>query len=155
MRRDLKNNLYFNRLNSDADGDFTTAATWNTGRVVCDLMGHPSTENPAQYQMVDRFMVYIVVTALTAAKTIVWFMEEAAANSEASFTEIRPFQSQYTIADLSVTSTGVYYAEYRNTKRYVRLSCRSMTATPGLTCYAVLAGTSTRMPVDRSHMSPL
>ena len=138
----MKNVVFCDVLNTDADFSFANVAAWNTGRKVVDLRNNR--------QMVDRVMLYINVR--TAGTTITFQLQEASTNSEASFAAKIPFHDQYSAANVTITTTaGLYAAEYRDLKRYLRLSAVSSTGTYVLDAWVV--GFSLKNPIDQSVLT--
>jgi len=140
LRRDLKNNLFVDYVNSDVDCSFANAAAWNAGRRTIDLWGNN--------QMVDRFLVNIVVVAHGGAAVFVVQNTMTPAN-EASWASLVPYRDQHNAGNWAATTAiGRYYAEYRKSLRYVRVSCVSLGGTNVM--FGFLTGSSLRNPVDRS-----
>jgi hypothetical protein len=141
MRRDPKNNIYINYLNSDADCSFAAASNWNAGRRTIDLR--------AANQYVDAFLVGFKVLAI--GTTVTFKLQQSADNS--TWTDVIPFKDQHSAANWdAITAAGFYAVEYRDTDRWVRLTAAAQTGT--LVGYGFLTGTSQRLPVDRSVWTP-
>lgn len=141
MRRDQKNTVFWKTLNTDVDCSFANIAAWNAGRQAIDLWGG--------YQLIKSFQMCIYVAA--KGTTISLFAEESSDGT--TWTELKPYRDEAdTSALTAITAVGHYAAEYRETKRYVRLSASAQTGT--FVMYAYLIGSaSDRSPVERSHVT--
>lgn len=140
MRRDLKNNVFQDYFNSDADCSFASAAAWNAGRRIIDFR--------AANQYVDRILVNVVVVA---AGTTVTFHYQGS-EDRATWVNVVPYRDADAAANwAAITATGHYMAEYRNIQRYGRLCVAAQTGT--FVLFAWATGMSKRNPVNRAGIT--
>jgi hypothetical protein len=138
MRRDLmKHTIFCDILNTDVDGSFANAAAWNSGQKVIDLWGNN--------QMVPNLLVFLKISTYSSPAT--FYLKESADAS--TYTNAVPYllaATEYKWKALS--ATGLYMAEYKGLKRYVKLECDVLAGTNIM--YGWVVGTSLRDPIDRT-----